>query len=460
MMRIRPALTSMRLERLINLVPFLAVIGWALLLVLAHSVGRIDTPRAIVLLALPIVALGVALRPGWVVLFLIGAPLAQIPAVPMRGLVLLLGMTLLAQLALRGTIYLGWKTGFVGLTVLLGAALIHRTELSFNDALLARGMLNDVAFYLLLGLVSYNATRIGELRGDQLINGVLIGLAISVVIDSPSLFVGTSAATPGVVPVGRGVAYLGAAAFAICFARLITRSPDGSFYHPTVHAVLAVGFLFVMIPGLLRGAWLSALLAVLLISFWTRRKRYWLLIGLAAIALVSVPVARERVLPNEEQVASGGFTTGRSDLWARLWDEAAPALPWGNGFGYTVTLTSERLFGEGSTAFDPTQSGSFVFPHNDFLFWIVELGVIGAFGMVLFWGQLINALRRVLRSTTSRHAIVLSGVLVAGFVSQLVGSTFFLRALAAPFFAVAGFIFGLRTLSERPLVATHEGVLT
>jgi O-antigen ligase len=202
-----------------------------------------------------------------------------------------------------------------------------------------------------------------------------------------------------------------------------------------------------MVPGLLRGAWLAALLAVLLISFWIRRKRYWLLIGIAAIVLVSVPVARERVLPNEEQLSSGGFTTGRFDLWARLWEEVVPAMPLGNGFGYSFTLDSERLFGEGSTNFNPTGRDPFVFPHNDFLFWMVELGLIGAIGMLLFWVQLINAFRRLLRSTAARHAIVLSGVVVAGFVSQLVGSTFFFRALAAPFFAVAGFIFGIRAES-------------
>ena len=42
-----------------------------------------------------------------------------------------------------------------------------------------------------------------------------------------------------------------------------------------------------------------------------------------------------------------------------------------------------------------------------------------------------------------------TGVVVAGFVSQLVGSTFFFRALAMPFFAVAGFVFGVRAVYQR-----------
>src|SRR5919106_4082570 len=126
----RPLLSTLRFDRLVYLLPFVAIIGWALILVLAHSTGRIDTPRAAILLAFPIVALGVALRPSWVVLFLITAPLAQVPSVPMRGLVVLLVATLVAQLAWHGRISLGWKSGFAGLALLLGSSLVFRADLS------------------------------------------------------------------------------------------------------------------------------------------------------------------------------------------------------------------------------------------------------------------------------------------------------------------------------------------
>ena len=428
-------------QRLLDVVPPVFITAWALLLVLAHSTGRVTTPRALVLLAFPVVALGVFLRPAWVVLFLVTAPLAQLQAVPMRGLVILVAATLVGQLIMQGRISIGWRSGFVGLAILVLSCLTFRVDLSPGDAEIARGMVNDFTYYLLLGLLTYNTTRSGDLRAPHFINAVLIGVTVSVALDMTYQY---GAIGSGVVSVGRPIAYLAAAGFAICFARLITRTPDGSIYHPVLHAVLGCGFFFVMIPGLLRGAWLSALLAVLLVSSWSRRKRYWLLISLALVAIVSVPVARERVIPTDERVSGGGFTTGRLELWTRLWEEIEPGLPWGNGFGHTVTLDSQELFGTGSTDFTTEAGNTFVYPHNDFLFWMVELGVIGALGMLLFWTQLIRAFGQALRSTWGPYIIVVAGVLAAGFVSQIVGSTFFFRALATPFFAVAGFVFGVR----------------
>ncbi len=38
-------------------------------------------------------------------------------------------------------------------------------------------------------------------------------------------------------------------------------------------------------------------------------------------------------------------TTGRSVLWGKLWRRGADALPFGNGWGYTWSLTSTELFG-------------------------------------------------------------------------------------------------------------------
>ena len=363
----------------------------------------------------------------------------------MRGLVLLAIATLAAQLIMQGRISLGWRSGFTGLALLVLGCLLFRIDLAPGDALIARGMLNNFAFYVLLGLITYNTTRSEELRPPHLINAVLLGVSVSAALNTAYEYGVIGSA---VLPVGRPIAYLGAAGFAICFARLMTRMPDGSIYHPILHGVLGCGFFFIMIPGLLRGAWLSALLAVLLVSSWSHRKRYWLLIGLAFVAILSVPVARERVVPTDERSTGGGYTTGRLELWTRLWEEIEHGLPWGNGFGHTVTLDSEVLFGPGSTDFTTVQGETFVYPHNDFLFWMVELGVIGALGMLLFWAQLIRAFARALRSTWGSYVAILAGVLVAGFVSQLVGSTFFLRALATPFFAVAGFVFGVRAATD------------
>jgi hypothetical protein len=447
-----PVLGSARIgsRTLWQLLIYVALTTWTAAVVLAHSSGRMETGRALIFLAIPIVVVGAALRPAWVVLFLAVAPVAQIQIAPTRALALLLLITLVGQLVVRGGVSVGWRSGFLGLIVLLAAALVFRADLTGRDALVARGFLNNLGFYAFLGLVAFNATRIGDLRGRQLVNAIQFGLMLGVILEYTVLsdeggILGSSAA-----PLGRPTAYLAAAGFAITFARLIIRAHGGGYYHPAAQVVLGAGFLMAMIPGLDRGAWLSALIAVLLISLWAGKKQYWLLILVALIVMIAVPVARQRVVPNEQQTA--GYTTGRWELWTQLWEEIDSGLPFGNGFGHTITLTSEELFGPGVATFAP-EPDVFVYPHNDFLFWMVEFGVLGLFGMLLFWGQLLRAFRVVSRSASTNTYFVqtLSGVLVVGLVTQLVGSTFFFTALAVPFFIVAGFVFGARELVPKRL---------
>jgi O-antigen ligase len=195
---------------------------------------------------------------------------------------------------------------------------------------------------------------------------------------------------------------------------------------------------------------------VLVISLLAHKRRYWVLIIAALIAILIVPVARDRVVPNQAQAAGGGFTTGRFDLWSRLWDRVESGLPFGNGFGYTFTLTAPDLFGPRSTSFYTSQRQSFVYPHNDFIFWMVELGLIGLLGMVLFYGQLVMAFYSVSRSPNANgiHAQILAGALITAFVSQLVASTFFFAALGVPFFTAAGFVFGTRDI-DAPVLRPH-----
>jgi O-antigen ligase len=254
------------------------------------------------------------------------------------------------------------------------------------------------------------------------------------------------------------MAYLAAAGFTICFARLLFRSGDEGRYHSVVHGALACGFLLAMIPGFTRGAWLSALLTVLIMALWAGRARYALLIPLAVAVMLTVEILpASRVIPSDQQAAGGGYTSGRFDLWSSLWDKQIdPALPIGNGFGQTFSLSSEDVFGAGSTSFNPALDGSFVYPHNDFIFWMVELGLLGLFGIVLFWTQLVRAFRSVIRRAggVGRTQVQsLAGVLVTGFAIQFVGSLFLFTALAVPFFITAGFISGSR---ESLLLATSS----
>jgi hypothetical protein len=430
--------------RVMVLLAYAAIVGWVAALVLAHSTGRLATAPAIVLLAFPIVAFGVLLRPAWVVLFIAAAPLAQIQNAPTRALALLMLLTLIGQLTMRGRISVGWRSGFVGLSLLFVSALLLRADLTGIEALVARGFLNGLAYQILLGLVTYNAVRMGDLHGRPLINALLIGLVISVAFETvyPSGLL-----LIGALPIGRTVSYLAAVGLTICFTRLIARDESGSLYHPMLHAVLASGFFLALFPGLQRGAWISAVIAIVYISLRARRARYILLAVLGMALILAVPLARERVVPGNTVEGTGGYSTGRFDLWEILWTEIEPGLPLGNGFGHTFTLDSEDLFGEGNTSF-AAEGNTFVYSHNDFLFWMMELGFIGLVGIVTFWAQLLAALRSVLRSASPerQHVFALCGVVIAALVAELVSSTFFFPALAIALAISTGFIFGIRDL--------------
>jgi hypothetical protein len=84
---------------------------------------------------------------------------------------------------------------------------------------------------------------------------------------------------------------------------------------------------------------------------------------------------------------------------------------------------------------------------------MVELGLIGLLGMLLFYGQLVMAFHSVARHPNANriHAQVLSGALITAFVSQLVASTFFFAPLGVCFFTAAGFIFGARDIDAQVL---------
>lgn len=434
----------------------LAMVGWMLLIVFAHSSERLTLARAAILLVLPIVAFGALARPAWVVVFIAAGPIGVIEPGRMRPLVLLLAVTLVGQFLQRGSLSLGSASGFIGFTILVAAAFSFRVDLSGDTASFAGGFLNGLLLLLLLGWVSYNITRTGDLGGRQLADALLFGLALTIVLDIALSSDVAGLSGPGTRSLGRKSGYLAAMGFSISFARLLIVPEVGRAYSRAGHLALTLLFAAGMSFGLLRGAWLSAMIAVLFIAVWAGKRKYWLLIPAVLILLLAVPVARERVVPNENIAVTGeaslvSYTTGRWTLWTRLWDEIQAGLPLGHGFGYTFTLSSEDLFGRGSSSFARDPSSTFVYPHNDFLFWMIDLGLLGLFGMVLLWAQIVRAFRAVSRSRSAyaRHVQILSGVLVTTFVAQIVANILTSLAFAARFFIVAGFVFGARQWIRR-----------
>ena len=442
----------------------LFLVLWTMAVVAAQASGRVPTDRAVILLLAPVVGVSAAFRPAWLVLLFAAVPPALVAHVPSLGLVLVLMVALGAHLVIRGRLSLGVSSGMVPVLVLVLVAHLFTAEVTGEAALVARGFLNLFTYLVLLGLLTYNTTATGDLDVRHLANALLLGSAVTLILERTGLAVSQLADQAGntaITSVGRNAAYVAVMGFGLAFARLLLPDPDMPSHHRVFYAVLAALFAVVTGLELVRAALLSGLVVVLLVAIWAQKRRYWGVIALAAVMLVTIPVARERIVPDyragvAQSITSTRFTSGRWGLWTILWKEAAAALPAGHGYGFTFTLSPERVFGF-ETFVNEGSKDAFVYPHNDYLFWALELGLLGFAALAMFWVHLIRTFRRLSREGPyrARHgAYVLSGILVTTFIVQLVDNSFAIRAVGAPFFIAAGAVFGLAT-SVRNVRARH-----
>ena len=125
-------------------------------------------------------------------------------------------------------------------------------------------------------------------------------------------------------------------------------------------------------------------------------------------------------------------------------------MPFGNGWGYVWSLMSIDVFGfEG--AFTSGDQG-FIYPHNDFLFFFVELGVIGLVFLGVFWFQLLRRFRFLSRASDGfvrYDARILAPILVLMFLIQVFANGLSVRFVAERFFIAAGLICGMHYVMQQ-----------
>ncbi|GAA4676917.1 O-antigen ligase family protein [Nocardioides nanhaiensis] len=138
-----------------------------------------------------------------------------------------------------------------------------------------------------------------------------------------------------------------------------------------------------------RGAWLGALVGVLVVCVLLNRKL--LLVGLAGVVLAGlfVPQVNTRLAdlePDSDQPYAENSLTWRLDQWARLWPAADDSPVLGSGPGTAVLLTGKEA-------------------HNDYMKMLVDTGVLGLAAYLVFViGAIVvawRALRRVRRLARS-----------------------------------------------------------
>ena len=355
----------------------------------------------------------------------------------------------MAQLVVRGRLYFDLRSGFLLLIVLIAAQILFRADVGPSAAAAADGLLKQFSYYAAIALLAYNAVRLGDLTRDQLVNAILIG-----VLGTALIKIGISGFSPpphgaegaAQLYLGRSIAYLLVMGFGLTFARWLIAGAEGRQRHADL--ALAAFFLVMIGTSLVRGPWLATMLAVVVITWMLGRRSYLMLVPLALVLVLTVPVARERLV-NADIAGGAGITSGRATLWSDVWDQfIVPGLPNGHGFGFSWSLTPQAI---GISGFQlPGSTTSLVYLHNDFLFWIMEFGFWGVGLWIAYWLSLVRSVSWLRRGSPSDvvTAITLVSVLVVFLVEQLVANGFVEQATSERFFVTAGFLFGTRALAR------------
>ncbi len=415
--------------------------------------GRVVLSQAVLLLGAPVMLALAVLRPEWTILILVALPPSLTNPIPAMQLVAILLATLFGFL-LQGRLRLGPKTGIYPLVGIIALAIAVKAATSAEASATAGGMLKVLIYYTLLMLVAFHAVANGRMRTDTFVNALLLGIVAAAILQPFAL-----GSLEGVTqtPFQGKFAYLAAMGFGVTYVRFSLRRSAGRGEYG-FDAPLMVVFLCLTAFGFGRAAWMAGLLVFALVSVWTGRKSFWVVSSLFLVLVLTVPVIGERVLPRGSasirDVTLARVTTGRTELWGLLWKRGVEELPFGHGWGYTWSLTSTELFGFQSFT---SEGNDHVFPHNDFLFLFLELGILGFGLLVAFWLDLLRKIRRLSRGRSEQaryEARVLVPVIVVMFLVQLFDNGFAIRFVAERFFIAAGLVFGQHYLQRREHLET------
>ena len=404
--------------------------------------GRVNVLQAGVLLGGPVVFGLALLRPEWTILIIVALPPSVSYRMPKLVLIAILVAAVFGFL-LRGRFNFGPKTGILPLVGIILLAMTMKADSSLGTGVGAE-TLQSIVYYVLLMLVAFNAVTNGRVRIDTFLNWLLAGLVASAVLQP---YVGHSYDAIGINPFTGKFAYLAAMGFGVAYTRLSLNRSAGR--RPSrLDAILAFAFLCLTGIAFGRAAWLAALWVFVLVSVWTRRKSIWIVSSLVLVIVLAIPVVRERILPGgtadvTSQAQLDRITTGRSELWERLWARGVEAFPFGQGWGYVESLSPVDVFGFETFV---TDQNPFIYAHDDFLYLFVQLGILGFGLIVVFWVNLLLKVRGLSRSDSEfvRYNVrVLVPILIVEFIMQLFANGFATQFVAEKAFMAAGLVFGL-----------------
>lgn len=394
----------------------------------------------------PIVAVSL-LRPGWVVLGVLVLPPGVLNAPPASVLVLLALAPLLAFALREWTLDLRARSGAWPLIGLALLATFHTTTEVGEGLSFAAGLHDQLVYYAVLAVLTYNLVRRGEITTRQVLTAILAGVALNSALElalSPSPGQG-----PGTLwTFGRSLANLAVMGLSILVARLLMPQHfSGLARHRAWNLAMAGLFLVIIWETLLRASWL-ALAIVLIVGIWRAGLARWLVVlPLAAALLLTIPIARERVVPDtaESGIDLTEYTTGRWRLWTIAAEEIDPSAIAGRGWGTWWSFSPEEIF-DGPLSFVTRPDQVVIFPHNDALMLMIDLGWAGLVLLIVYWSHLGVALRHLLRDPDDRLralGVAFVGAPVMFLITQMVSNGLVLRGVAERFVIISATVFAL-----------------
>jgi O-antigen ligase len=428
------------------------VTAYAVGVVALYAARAVELPEVGLLLLGPVALAIAVLRPEWTILVLVALPPSiGLPPLQMIGLTL----TALFGFLLQGRLHLGLRTGIYPFVAIIVLATVFRADVSAQATEAASATLKQFVYYALLMLVAFHAVVNRTMPIDAFVTAFLLGVASATILQ-PFLGVGNVGAFASITdqPFSGHFAYLAVMGFGLAYVRVsLSRSVGRAI--SLFDTSLMLVFLLLTAISFGRAAWMAALVVIALVSIWTRKKSFWVIGALFLVIALTVPVVGEQIVPGgspditaTETLAR--VTTGRSELWNLLWRRGVDALPFGQGWGYIQSLDSTDIFGFESN-FQRGES-PFVYPHNDFLYLFVDLGIAGVGLLLAFWFVLLRGIRFLSRSTNRdvRYGIrILVPLVVVMLVLQLFENGLSIRFVGTRFFIAAGMLFGFVYLERQ-----------
>lgn len=435
--------SEVALPSAIGMLPFLLPL-YAAAVVALKLTGAVSESQAAMALVAPVAPVLIVWRPGWFLCLLLAVPPGLVALTPL-GRPDLLMVVLAGLLVFR--LLMGGRVRIPGVLLpfllLLGVAAFMSGAQGGVATSIASRVLELFLYYGLLSIAAHSLVGDEELAPRTIVTALALGALGTVIVlgfqtgASPSGFVlngGDAPPRPGLLGYRTHFGYLMAIGLAVALPRALER-PRGA-----LRWRVAVGlFALFALLSFTRGAWVAAILMAVPM-LWPTRRRGALVVALCAVAiLVTIPRVSERVTGGARgdlatAVMSSEFTSGRTRLWSAMASEASDGFPWGNGFGHVWSLSAERLFGSSASFGD----GTVVYPHNDFLFWAVDLGFPGILLFGLLWIGVALALAQARGSLPRPEWFAFLGIAITMLIASLVDNGIFIRSLGEPFFVTLG----------------------